>query len=294
MLTRRVSNRAFLFNPDGRREIDQLFLYALAIVAAKHGILIHAACVMSNHIHLVVTDVRGVLPQFLKDFHQYFALSVKAFRGWTTHVFDKRQTGVQHLRTGKAIIKAIAYVIANGVSCFGVRYSKDWPGFVTLPEDIGRRTYRVRRPNHYYRASNPQWTDEVVLDIDMPEMLLDEYGGELARERIAKAVKELEHRAWQKAKEEGIAFLGPKRVLRIPHTARASSFEPFGALNPTFMAAGDPEAAAAAVAEKRAFEAAYRDALCRWQARDRRVLFPPGTWWMCVHHGARSHAPPPS
>src|SRR5690606_10812830 len=97
MLTRRVSNRFFLLKPDGSREMDQLFLYALGLVAAKHGILVHAACVLSNHFHLVVTDLRGVLPQFLKEFHQYLALSVKAFRGWTTHVFDKRQTGVQHL-----------------------------------------------------------------------------------------------------------------------------------------------------------------------------------------------------
>jgi hypothetical protein len=30
----------------------------------RHGVLVHAAVFMSNHLHMVVTDVRGNLPEF--------------------------------------------------------------------------------------------------------------------------------------------------------------------------------------------------------------------------------------
>jgi len=84
-----------------------------------------------------------------------------------------------------------------------------------------------------------------------------------------------------------------RRILRTPHTARARSYEVFGATNPRFRAAGDREAARQRVRENRAFDAEYDVALARWTAGNRRhAVFPYGTWWMRVHHGARCRPPP--
>ena len=41
-----------------------------------------SACVMSTHIHLVLTDVRGVYPDFLQYLNRIFANVVKVLRGW--------------------------------------------------------------------------------------------------------------------------------------------------------------------------------------------------------------------
>jgi len=43
---------------------------------------VHAICAMSTHLHLVVTDVRGVLPAFLQSFHRVEARCTQVLRGW--------------------------------------------------------------------------------------------------------------------------------------------------------------------------------------------------------------------
>jgi putative transposase len=43
----------------------------------------------------------------------------------------------------------------------------------------------------------------------------------------------------------------------------------------------------AAIAELMAFRDAHRAAKARWIAGERDIEFPPGTYWMRVHHGCR-------
>jgi hypothetical protein len=45
------------------------------------------------------------------------------------------------------------------------------------------------------------------------------------------------------------------------------------------------------LAAQRAFRQAYHDALDRWRDGLRSVVFPLGTWWMKVFHGAAVAAP---
>ncbi len=247
---------------------------------------------MSTHVHLVFTDVRGVRPDFLRDFHRTFALCVKAFRGWPEEVFNKSKYGEHEPLTVGAVLEAIAYLIANPVAALAVRFASEWPGAKTLPADLGRRVIRVKRPDFFFDADNPDWPDEVELELELPACLEAEYGEEDARQRIAERVKELEREALVDSKTRGIPFKNARRVVRTPHTARARSYEVFGKLNPRFSAAGDGEAAAARVAELRAFDREYDAALARWTAGDRKVIFPYGTWWMRVHHGVRCRPPP--
>ena len=242
---------------------------------------------MSTHSHEVVTDVRGVLPRFLQEFHRLLALTTKALRGWPGEVFDKRSTGQHVLLTPEATIEALAYLIANPVEAGAVRYAKDWPGAQTLPRDIGARVVKVKRPSRYFDPDNAAWPDVVELRLQMPTELQLDYGTELAQQRIAERVKAREHHAWQESKRTGITFAGARRVLRQAHTNRARSYEAFGSLNPQFAAAGHRGAATEAVRRLRAFNAQYDKALAAWTAGERTVCFPIGTWWMRVCHGAR-------
>jgi len=77
-LSRRTTRRHFLLNPDQARELEQCYWYCLGLVAQRFGVVIHAGCLMSTHSHEVVTDVRGVLPRFLQEFHRLLALTTKA------------------------------------------------------------------------------------------------------------------------------------------------------------------------------------------------------------------------
>jgi putative transposase len=290
---RRTTRRHYLFTPDEAGKMEQIFWYCLGLAAQENDVSIHAATLCSTHPHTVVTDNEGKKPDFRKRFHRLLALCTKDFRGWPEEVFNKSQGGEHELLTPKALVRHIAYVIANPVDGYAVRYAKDWPGAKTLPQDIGRRVIRVPRPDFYLDSTNPQWPTYVEFKLEMPQMLIDHYGSlEKAQEAIAAEVKKLERAALQRAKREGRPFMGARRVLRTKHTKRSSSPEELGSRNPQFAAAGDAEAAAAAIRKIRAFNADYDEALARWTAGDRDVVFPYGTWWMRVHHGVRCHPPP--
>ena len=208
--------------------MERAYWYCLAYAAKLHGVLVHAACLMSTHSHEVITDVRGNYPLFLQTLHRNLALCTKAYRGWPAEVFDKRSTSVHALLTPEATIESISYLIANPVEALAVRYPKDWPGAHTLPGHVGTRVIRVKRPTHYFNPDNAQWPEDIELRLEMPVALGLDYGPELARERIAERVRDKRHQAWQKAKRTGIPFVGARRVLRLPHTKRATNYEEIG------------------------------------------------------------------
>jgi len=291
-IDRRTTRRYFLFRPDQRGEVENLFWYCLAICAAKNGIIVHAACLMCTHIHIVYTDVRGVQPNFKRDFHRLFANGLKALIGWPEEVFKAGSGGEHEPLDEHALIEDIGYVIANPVAAFAVRRAEDWPGAKTLPRDIGRRVVRAKFPGVYFDPNNPDWPPVVELRLEMPESLVAAFGMEGARRRIADVVKRIEREAVAKAKNKGISFGSAKRAMRVAHTVRARAYEVFGKINPRFRAAGNLALARAKVLELRRFHAMYDEALRRWSAGDRWVLFPHGTWWMRVHHGVRCHPPP--
>lgn len=271
----------------------QIFWYCLAVAARDNNMLVHAAVLISTHPHYDVTDQDGKLPNFRRQFHRLLAMCTKAFRGWPEEVFNKSQAGEHELLTPAAIVKSIAYLIANPALGLAVRYSKDWPGAKTLARDIGTRVLRIRRPDLYLDPTNPHWPEWIELKLVMPEILIEYYGSLVAaQEAIEHQVQVFEREARAKAKRLGRSFMGARRVLRTSHTTRSTSQEDFGALNPQFAAGGDAEAAARAVKRLREFNAAYDEALRGWLEGDRSVVFPHGTWWMRVHHGVQCHPPP--
>jgi len=291
-IDRRATRRHFLFTPDGAGEVENLFLYCLAVTAAKHGIHVHAFVLMSTHIHMVYTDPQGVQPLFKRDFHRLFACGIKALRGWPEEVFNSSPGGEHEPLGAQALIEAIGYVIANPPECFAVRYAKDWPGAITLPKDLGRRVFRATKPPYFFDPDSDQWPDEAELPIVIHPALEAKYGEEGTRRLISEDVRRRERAALTAAKQRGIAFKGVRRVLRTPHTVRATSHEVFGKVNPRFRAAGDLELARAKIVDNRRFDAEYDRALGQWTAGDRNAVFPYGTWWMRVHHGARVRPPP--
>jgi len=272
MVSRRTTRRHFLFRPDESRACQLGFLYILAVVAKELGVLVHAVVLMSDHLHAIVTDTRGVLPDFHREHHRLFANFTKVLRGWSEEVFNKSQTSVVELLTPDVLVQKLAYVIANPVACGAVRYSDEWPGVTVSANDIGRRVFRIERPKHYFDPDNPRWPDVVELPIVMPEALVRDRGEEQARRDIALAVERHEAEAHAEARKENKTFLGARRVMSVPIHARGSEYEEFGARNPSFAAGRDTPAAFEAVRQRRTFRSDHRDALERWRQGDRTVV----------------------
>lgn len=284
LITRRTLRRHLLFRPDAA--ITQFLVYALAVSASRFGVQVHALCAMSTHLHLVVTDVRGVLPRFLQFFHRIVALGTKVLRRWEGAVWDQEATSVVRLLTPAAVVEKIAYTLANPVTAGLVRHAREWPGAKVTIGEIGRGELRAKRPSVYFDPLNAQWPAEATLRIALPPSVepgsTDDFHGEVATE-----LKRQEAAAQAEVQGRGCQFLGAERASQESPYERATSFEALRARNPTF-AVGREQGSAwqNAATAVRAFRASYRAAIERWRAGLRDAVFPVGTWWMSVFHGA--------
>jgi REP element-mobilizing transposase RayT len=284
MITRRTLRRHHLFRPDPA--IRQLYLYTLAVCAKEFGILVHAVTLMSTHEHLIVTDTRGRLPLFLRKHHRLVSLGTKILRKWEGPTWDAEQTSVVRLLTEQAVVEKLAYVMANPVQAGLVRRARDWPGVTVVPQELGRRTWTLNRPDAYFRADNRQWPDAVELSLTLPPILRARDGAQDVRDAVGEELERQERLAHQEIRKRGWRFLGAERVRRLSPYRRATSFELLRDRNPTLaVGRGQRKVFFQAVAELRAFRKAYRQALEQWRAGLRSVVFPQGTWCMCQVHG---------
>ncbi|WP_437962109.1 transposase [Sorangium sp. So ce119] len=284
MITRRVLRRHLLFRPDAT--ITQLLVYALAVSARRYSIEVHALCAMSSHLHLVVTDTKGVLPRFLQFFHRIVALGTKVLRKWEGPVWDHEATSVVRLLTRAAVVEKTAYVLANPVAAGLVPHASEWPGAKVDVGELGRGVLHAARPSAYLDPDNPQWPKSVTLSLALPPVY-EQAGAESFRCEVAAELGRLEAQIHAEARRQGLRFVGVKRVSAISPYERATSSEALRDRNPTF-AVGRQQGRAwrIAAAAVRTFRTSYRAALERWRAGVRTAVFPAGTWWMCTFHSA--------
>jgi hypothetical protein len=291
MLSRRTTGRFFLFRPDADGTMQNICVYCIGLFAALFGIEVHVVTVLSNHVHLVLTDTRGNFPDYLERCHRILALATKCYRGWDGSVFNRSQTSMVELPTVTTIIEKMAYVIVNGVAAGAVYDFRDWPGVRTIIDDIGRRAMHAVRPKWFFLAL--RWPDAVELPLVWPDAVLAEMTPDQARAALKEAVNRLEKQARAEVRGRGDTFMGPERVMRAPITTRGTASEPWGTRNPTFATAGDREVHQAMVEKRRAFRASYRTAHVRFANGDRDVVFPYGTWKLRVLYNV-DVAPAPS
>jgi putative transposase len=297
LITRRVVCRTFLLRPDA--VITQIVLYALAVSAPRFGMQVHAFCAMSNHLHLIVTDTLGVLPDFLHFFNRLVALCTKVLRTWEGSLWDSNAASVVRLTTRAAVVEKIAYVLANPVAAGLVPRAGEWPGAKVSVAELGRGVVRAKRPKVYLDPENPAWPEEATLPLTLPPSI-EEDSATRFRDDVADELLRLEGEVHAEMWQKGRSFLGVKRIMAVSPHDRAMSVEPQRRCNPTFAVGHDQrdlrQRAAAAV---RAFRAEYREALKRWpdgvrNGSVRNVVFPAGTWWMRVFHGAAAHVATPA
>jgi REP element-mobilizing transposase RayT len=282
LLTRRALRRHLLFRPDAA--ITQLISYALAVSARRYGIEVHALCAMSTHVHIVVTDVRGILPCFLRSFHRLVALGTKVLRAWEGPVWGHEATSAVRLVTREAVLEKIVYTLANPVLAGLVERSRDWPGAKVLVEQIGLGTQKISRPDVYFDPANPAWPTVVDLPISLPPGI-EARDARAFRRQVAAELTRAEAKARAEMQSRRARVLGAERASEVSPFERAESAEPLRGRNPTFaVGRGRVDAWRRAAEVVRAFRLAYRSALDRWRRGLRSVVFPPGTWWMRVLH----------
>ena len=279
LVTRRCYQRTFRLRPLDRT--NQAFLYCLALAASKTEVVIHAVCVMSNHHHLVVTDVHGTLPVFLRELHRASAKALNASQGQWENLWSAEPANAVVLPEPEDIVRKIAYVVANPVDAGLVATPREWPGIILWGDE--RRL--ISRPRDYFDPAGPS-PETLELVIAPPEVSLarDDWG-----QRVAAAIAASVATAQRAVKANALRFLGRAAVLAASFVARAKSYEAKRGAVPK-VAAVNRDVRAALLAAYRRFFGAYRAALEEWRVGNRAAVFPPGTWWLRVHHGARIDA----
>jgi REP element-mobilizing transposase RayT len=286
LVTRRCSERRFFLKPS--RTTTEIFLYVLAVAAQRYDILVHAACVLSNHAHLVVTDTKGQLPRFMQYLDSLVARAVNAsigrFEGFWAK--DGSYSAVEPIGPQDVVAKA-AYVLANPVAAFLVRHGAEWPGLWTAPEQIGGPKLLARRPQVFFDPKS-HLPATAELELTAPPRC-----GSPAefREALSTELRALEAEHQAKAAREGRRFLGLARILAQSPFASPPPGEPRFELNPR-IAGRDKWRRIEAIFRLKSFLQEYRKAWHAWRAGDGSVLFPPGTYLVRVMYGAPCAAAP--
>jgi hypothetical protein len=283
-VSRRCTQREFLLRPG--IQSTQIFLYALAVAAARHNVLVHVFCVLSDHYHLVVTDLDARLPAFTRYLNSLVARAMNASLGRRESFWAPPPVSAVALATPDDVIAKAAYALANPVAAGVVRHGREWPGLWSSPEQMGGETIRVRRPDAFFRKDGVM-PESVELKLSPPPDFAshEEFCG-----RVASALARAEEDAADKLESAGRTFSGAADALAKPTTTRASSFEPRRRLNPR-VAARDTPTRIAALERLKAFRIAYREALARFREGARDTVFPAGTYLMRVLHGVACAAP---
>lgn len=286
MVGRRTERRVHLFRPDA--EMNQIFLYCLAVAAQRTNVGIAAVTLMSNHYHAVVVDRDGRICETMEILNGLLTKTTQVLRGWVGRVLDGDGPSYVELCTASAIVEKIGYTLANPSAAGLVRYSKEWPGVRTRVNDIGERTIEVQRPRAFF-AEDGTMPLEVELSFVWPEVLVETYGVEQARSRIAASVEAHEARARTSAAAKGWAFKGAERVRNGSPYSRAKTLEDHRRLNPRY--AGNAQAIESAIARDASFRERYARVRERWLAGERDVVWPAGTYAMKRWHGVPCERP---
>ena len=278
LVTRRCIGRRFLLRPDA--ELNRLFLYCLAREADKHGIQVHALGVMSNHYHMVVTDVRCVLPDFMMGLNRSLAMCIKQHRDWDEVVWEPNASySAVELGGPSEVLDKAAYTLLNPVSAGLVRTPERWPGVLSTLEQLRQGTLTAERPRVWFKDSAPK---RVTLRWTVPPGFRNkrEYVRAL-QALVLSRLTELRH----EFRRQGRSCLGSARVKKTQVTHHPSKKKQRFGRNPTFSAL-TRMAWLDAIKRLRAFRRAYRVAYAAWRSGDTEAEFPLGTWWVVRHAGA--------
>ena len=285
LLTRRCTQRQFLLRPS--RRINQIVRFCLAYAAERFAIRIHAYVALSNHMHIVATDIHGNLPDFMHWLDEYVAKCVNAHLGRWESFWAPGSYSAVRLTDPDDVLARMVYVYTNAVDAGLVHTARDWPGAKSLPEDLVKHPLEIQRPAGFFRrdGSVPK---KVPLRLHVPDGLADTSEDPAQRLGSAMHAREKEIRAARR--EGGLGFLGRRRVLKQSPYRRPRSAEPRRGVNPS-VAASDKWHRIEVMQRLRAFRGAYREARKRYLQGDSSVVFPWGTYWMRVRLGVQCAGP---
>lgn len=282
LVTRRTARRQFFLKPSP--EVNQIFLYCLAYATMRTGMWVHAFCVMSNHHHVVLTDPEGRLPEFTALLHRLVACCLKCLLNIEENVWSNEQASHVALQGNEDVLDKYYYTLCNSVNALLVPKSSDWPGLCSSPGDLLRGEIEVERPDVFFgeRSKMPK---KVKLRLVRPKIYFGLTDKQLV-ETLEQGLEEREDQIRAEAKRQKKEFMGVRRILSQKPFDRPSTPKKSGEINPQ-IAAKNKWRRIEALRRLRSWHQAYREAWNEWKTGKRDVEFPPGTYALVRHAGAK-------
>jgi putative transposase len=278
LLTRRCTQRRFLLKPTALTNL--ILKFVLAVAAARYGVLIHAVCVMSDHLHLVITDPRGRLPEFGHLLHGVVAKAVGALHGHWENFWAPSSYSAVTLVTREDIVEKVAYTLANPASAGLVEHGRQWPGVRSDPRMFGEPGEIVPRPGHYFAEEGSMPRSEVLVYSVPPGFP----SAEEFRRLVTTRIQEMERESAADREARSVSVLGVSKVMKQKPTARPATSEPRRVLNPR-IACRDRWKRVEALQRLVGFLEDYYEALRRFLGGEKDAVFPHGTYLMRVRFG---------
>lgn len=286
----RISHRRHLLKPCA--ETNEAFEYLLAYCAQKRNMVIYAASMMSTHYHLVMYDPEGNHPLFFMDFNRMLAEFLQEKYGIDGNVFSPKSIRVVCLAP-EAVADRIAYTLANPVIGGGVRNEREWPGFRTRVDEMGRRILKASRPKHRF-GKRKTLPEEITMKLGFPLVLEERYGSrKAAQEAVTSALKKHTKNARAEIKRKGWSYLGKRGAQKVDHLKQARFWEVFDRINYRLATLGlSRERADKAHEELKNWTARYHATRMKFLQGVRDILWPYGTWGMVQTFGMNAEPPP--
>lgn len=286
-ITMRTHRRTFFFSPND--EVNQVINYLVAYASERHGVGISGMVWQSNHAHLLVNDHRGEVSAFLQTLNGAIARGLNALRGERGGVFERGNVHIMPVGSAQDALTALAYMGANPVASGCVEHGRQWLGIRSLVRFMGGKPQRITRPERLFRHTllgyRGHLPAELTVRYELPLAVAAEDRGKFIHEAEL-AVAEAEEKARAEVRAAGKTFRGVAGCRDVPHHTRATSPErkgPGSGGDPFLIS--DKEEHERHKQYLRGFLDAYAQALTRFRAGDRDVVFPHGTWRMARSFG---------
>jgi REP element-mobilizing transposase RayT len=278
LVSRRCTQREFLLKPSPLTNL--IVKYVLGVAAERYRMVLHAACVMSNHWHIVLSDPRANLPAFSQYLDGIIASALNSVHHRWENFWAPSSYSAVALVSPADVVEKVAYALANPASAHLVKHGAQWPGVWSEPRRIGGPGERVPRPGHHF-AEDGFMPAEAELVFVPPAGFESR---EDFQEQVLARVGELERAAAAERAASGVEVLGVRRVMKQRPTGRPASGEPRRGLNPR-IACRDKWKRIEAIGHLLSFLEGHREALLRYCMGERDVVFPHGTYLMRVRFG---------
>ena len=122
LTTRGVDRRAIFLDDDDRR----FFLRLLDRVVRLDGFVIHAYCLMTNHVHLLVETPGANVARGMQRLLAHYAREHNARAGRHGHLFARRYLD-RLVETDEHLISTARYLVRNPVEARLCDHPGDWP-----------------------------------------------------------------------------------------------------------------------------------------------------------------------